>query len=138
MIPISFAGSCRPRRASIRATEDAMRNRMTKKLPERGRHRLLDALRSVLHPSGEGERGSALLVSLMIMVGLTLLGLGFVAVSQTESAISITERNYTQTLQVAEAGALRVVDWFQNPEWADAQTLLPANRAEYKVVRLLT
>lgn len=84
-----------------------------------------------------GQRGSALLVSLMIMVGLTLLGLAFVAVTQTESAISMTQKNYTQTLQVAEAGALRGVDWFQNPDWADRQGILPPNRDEFKVIRIL-
>lgn len=73
------------------------------------------------------ERGSALLVTLMVMVGLSLLGLGFVAVSETESAIASNERNSTQTLQVAEAGAKAVVDWFQDPAWALAQGLMPAN-----------
>jgi hypothetical protein len=73
------------------------------------------------------EKGSALLVSLMVMVGLSLLGLGFVAISETESAISVNERNYTQTLQVAEAGAKTVVEWFQHPEWALANQLMPAN-----------
>ncbi|HEX2834094.1 MAG TPA: hypothetical protein VHW00_13870 [Thermoanaerobaculia bacterium] len=84
------------------------------------------------------QRGSALLVSLMILVGLTLLGLAFVAVSQTESAISMTQKNYTQTLQVAEAGALRAVDWFQNPEWADRQGILPPNNDAIKVIRIIT
>jgi len=84
------------------------------------------------------QRGSALLISLMILVGLTLLGLAFVAVTQTESAISMSQKNYTQTLQVAEAGALRVVDWFQNPDWADRQGLLPANRVEFKVARTVS
>lgn len=84
------------------------------------------------------QRGSALLVSLMVLVGLTLLGLAFVSVTQTESAISVTQRNYTQTLQVAEAGALRIVDWFQNPDWAERQGILPSNRDEIKVVRRVT
>ena len=38
------------------------------------------------------QRGSALLASLMVVVGLSLLGLAFVAISETESAISINER----------------------------------------------
>jgi hypothetical protein len=73
------------------------------------------------------ERGSALLVTLMVMVGLSLLGLGFVAISETESAIASNERNSTQTLQIAEAGAKAVVDWFQDPQWAVAQGLMPVN-----------
>ncbi|HET8796532.1 MAG TPA: hypothetical protein VFO89_02530, partial [Thermoanaerobaculia bacterium] len=104
-----------------------MNQRKTKRLRNAPRER-----------KSHGQRGSALLVSLMILVGLTLLGLAFVAVTQTESAISVTQKNYTQTLQVAEAGALRVVDWFQNPDWADRQGLLPPNRAEFKVSRRLT
>lgn len=79
--------------------------------------------------SNRNQRGSALLVSLMVMVGLSLLGLAFVAISETESAISVNERNYTQTLQVAEAGAKTVVEWFQNPEWALAHGLMPPNDA---------
>lgn len=88
--------------------------------------------------SRKQQRGSALLVSLMILVGLTLLGLAFVAVTQTESAISMTQKNYTQTLQVAEAGALRAVDWFQNPDWADRQGILPPNQDGFKVTRIIT
>jgi len=75
------------------------------------------------------EKGSALLVSLMVMVGLSLLGLGFVAVSETESAISVNERNYAQTLAVAEAGARIAVEWFQAPIWARTQGLAPDNDA---------
>lgn len=81
------------------------------------------------------EKGSALLVSLMVMVGLSLLGLGFVAVSETESAISVNERNYSQTLAVAEAGTRIAVEWFQAPVWANAQGLAPNNDAAIKRTR---
>src|SRR5687768_1788631 len=84
------------------------------------------------------ERGSALLVTLMILVGLSLLGLGFVAMSETEGAIATNERNTNQTLHVAEAGAKTVVEWFQDPEWALAQGLMPANTDAIKVVRKLS
>ncbi|HVS32873.1 MAG TPA: pilus assembly PilX N-terminal domain-containing protein [Thermoanaerobaculia bacterium] len=83
------------------------------------------------------QRGSALLATLMIITGLTLLGLGFVAITSTESAISVNQRNYTQTLQVAEAAALRCVDWFQNPNWALDQQIMPENRVQFKIVRTL-
>ena len=73
------------------------------------------------------DQGSALLVSLMVMVGLSLLGLGFVAISETESAISVNERNYVQTLHVAEAGARTVAQWFNAPAWALENELMPAN-----------
>src|SRR6266852_7002754 len=61
------------------------------------------------------QRGSALLASLMVIVGLSLLGLAFVAISETESAISVHERNHTQTVALAETGARIVVQWFQHP-----------------------
>jgi len=71
------------------------------------------------------QRGSALLVSLMVMVGLSLLGLAFVTVSETENAISLNQRNHAQTVAIAEAGAKLVVQWFQNP---------PTNRDRKSVV----
>ena len=73
------------------------------------------------------ERGSALLVSLMVIVGLSMLGLGFVALSETESAISVNQRNREEALTHAEAAANVVVDWFQNPKWALAHGLMPSN-----------
>jgi hypothetical protein len=73
------------------------------------------------------SRGSALLVSLMVIVGLSLLGLGFVAISETESAIAKNEENALQTQSIAEAGARMVVEWFQDPLWAETNAALPAN-----------
>ena len=73
----------------------------------------------------KGNRGSALLVSLMVIVGLSLLGLGFVAISETESAIAKNEQNALQTQSIAEAGAMLVVEWFQNPTWGIANAAMP-------------
>ncbi|MGH9456753.1 MAG: pilus assembly PilX family protein [Thermoanaerobaculia bacterium] len=84
------------------------------------------------------QRGSALLVSLMVMVGLSLLGLGFVAISETESAISINERNYAETLAVAETGARAVVEMFQDADWADAIDILPPNKTAIKTSRTVS
>jgi hypothetical protein len=75
------------------------------------------------------ERGSALLVSLMVIVGLSMLGLGFVALSETESAISTNQRNREEVLSHAEAAASVVVDWFQNPAWALSKGLQPSNNS---------
>lgn len=84
------------------------------------------------------DRGSALLVSLMVMVGLSLLGLGFVAISETENAISANERNKTQTTAVAEAGAKAVVQWFQDPDTFNARNILPDNdEANFKTQRVV-
>src|SRR5579859_1118869 len=73
------------------------------------------------------DRGSALLVSLMVIVGLSLLGLGFVAISETESAIAKNEQNALQTQSIAEAGAMLVVEWFQNPTWGISSAAMPSN-----------
>src|SRR5437867_9988295 len=73
------------------------------------------------------SRGSALLVSLMVMVGLSLLGLGFVAISETESTIAKNQSQALQTLTIAEAGARMAVEWFQDPAWGQTNAGLPAN-----------
>jgi hypothetical protein len=88
---------------------------------------------------GDPRRGSALLVSLMVMVGLSLLGLSFVAISETESAISAHERDAQQALDGAELGAKVVVEMFQDPEWAASTTvdILPGNRDEFKRNRVV-
>jgi hypothetical protein len=81
------------------------------------------------------EKGSALLVSLMVMAGLSLLGLAFVAISETESAIAVNERNYVQAQAAAEAGAKVVIEWFQDAEWAFDRGLLPPNKNAIKTER---
>jgi hypothetical protein len=83
------------------------------------------------------DRGSALLVSLMVMVGLSLLGLSFVAISETENAISVNERNKTQTAAMAEAGAKAVAEWFQDPVTMETRGLLPPNTSDthFKIER---
>lgn len=73
------------------------------------------------------DRGSALLVSLMVIVGLSLLGLGFVAISETETAIAKNQQGALQTQAIAEAGAKLVVEWFQDPIWGEANGAQPAN-----------
>src|SRR5216684_4219857 len=83
------------------------------------------------------QRGSALLASLMVIVGLSLLGLAFVAISETESAISINERNHTQTVALAESGARLVVQWFQFPDQMLTLNLVPANTNAFKTQRVI-
>jgi hypothetical protein len=86
-------------------------------------------------PTNRDQKGSALLVSLMVMAGLSLLGLAFVAISETESSISVNERNYVQAQAAAEAGAKVVVEWFQDAEWALNHDLLPPNKTSLKTKR---
>jgi hypothetical protein len=76
-----------------------------------------------------------MLASLMVIVGLSLLGLAFVAISETESAISINQRNHSQTVAVAEAGARLAVQWFQNPIRMRSLQLMPANADAIKTER---
>src|SRR5712671_6314751 len=96
----------------------------------------------LLFRRARSSRGSALLVSLMVIVGLSLLGLGFVAISETESAIARNQQNALQTQAVAEAGAKLVVEWFQDPTWGQNTGGMPlnttanANLAATKVTRL--
>src|SRR6266571_4167504 len=73
------------------------------------------------------DRGSALLVSLMVIVGLSLLGLGFVTLSETETAIAKNQQAGLQTQAMAEAGAKLVVEWFQGPSWGQTIGGLPSN-----------
>jgi len=73
------------------------------------------------------SRGSALLVSLMVIVGLSLLGLGFVAISETESAIAKNQSQALQTQAIAEAGAKLIVEWIQDPQWGMDHAAMPAN-----------
>ena len=71
----------------------------------------------------------------MIMVGLSLLGLGFVAVSETESAIAVNERNYVQAQAAAEMGAKTVIEWFQDAPWSKDRGILPQNDNAFKTKR---
>lgn len=89
------------------------------------------------HQTSRKERGSALLVTLMVMVGLSIIGLGYVAISETESAISINERNAAQTRELAEAGARMVVETFQDPLWAEDVKLLPPTINAIKTDRIV-
>lgn len=73
------------------------------------------------------DRGSALLVSLMVIVGLSLLGLGFVTISETERVIARNEQSALQTQAIAEAGAKTVVEWFQSPQWGETSAAMPKN-----------
>jgi hypothetical protein len=68
-------------------------------------------------PGGKetGERGSALLISVLIMVILTLLGISYLMLAQTESQIAENGLNAQQALFVAESGTRAVMNWFNDP-----------------------
>ena len=62
-----------------------------------------------------GERGSALLISLLVMVILTFLGISYLMLAQTESQIAENQLSAQQALFVAESGARMVINWFNDP-----------------------
>lgn len=62
------------------------------------------------------EKGSALIIALLVMVIMTLLGISFLIMADTENKISVNQRNYTTAHYVAEAGINLVKDWFDQPD----------------------
>ncbi len=62
-----------------------------------------------------GQRGSALVIAILIMVIMTLLGISFLLMADTENKISVNERNYETAHYVAEAGVKLVKNWFDHP-----------------------
>ena len=61
------------------------------------------------------ERGSALIVSMMIMVILTMLGVTFAVLAAQEEKISVNARDHDQTLYAAESALEIARTWFQDP-----------------------
>jgi len=64
---------------------------------------------------GRGEEGSALILATLVTVILSLLGLSYLMMAQTENTIAENERNSAAALYVAEAGARLAVAWFNDP-----------------------
>lgn len=60
-------------------------------------------------------RGSALLITMLVTAILTVLGLGFLAMADTESLIASTGRNSEQVVHTAETGVRMVKAWFDQP-----------------------
>ncbi len=61
------------------------------------------------------ERGSALVIALLVAFILSLLGLSFMMMAQQESRIARNETVSAQALYAAEAGARTVRQWFDQP-----------------------
>src|SRR5262245_16038553 len=61
------------------------------------------------------ERGSALLITMLVMVILTLLGLSYLFMADTENLIAQNQRDTDQLLFVAEGGERMVKAWFDRP-----------------------
>src|SRR5262249_27007655 len=70
--------------------------------------------------AGPGERGSALVIALLVVVILALLGLSFMLAGETESKIARNQRDAAQAGFVAEGGVRMVKKWFDAPTGANA------------------
>ena len=64
------------------------------------------------------ERGSALVLTLMVMVIMTFFGISFLMISETENQISVADRDARQVLYMATAGSKLVESWFNIPDSA--------------------
>ena len=77
------------------------------------------AIKGPLHPNRDrghtSERGIALIIALVVMVIMTLLGIPFLLMGETENRIAQNERLSLQALYAAESGAKMVVRWFDRP-----------------------
>jgi Tfp pilus assembly protein PilX len=62
-----------------------------------------------------GESGSALILAALVTVILSLLGLSYLMMAQTENTIAENERNSAAALYVAEAGARLAIVWINDP-----------------------
>src|SRR5687767_4627336 len=65
----------------------------------------------------EPEQGSAMLITMMVMVILTLMGLSYLFMADTENLIAQNQRDPDQLLFVAESGARMVKAMFDTPPY---------------------
>lgn len=68
-----------------------------------------------VHETRHGERGSALVIATLVMVIMTLLGISFLMMAETENRIAENEKLSAQALFFGEAGARTVKRWFDRP-----------------------
>ena len=67
-----------------------------------------------------GERGSALILAVLIMAVLTLLGVSYLLIGDTENKIAENERLSAQALYFAEGVTREVKRWFDRPPYTAA------------------
>lgn len=72
-------------------------------------------MRHRMNQERTGERGSALVIAVLVIVILTLLGVSFVLMAETENRIAQNEKLSAQALYFAEGGARQVKRWFDRP-----------------------
>lgn len=64
------------------------------------------------------ERGSAMIIAVLVTVILTLLGISYLLMAETENRIAENERLSDQALFAGEAGVRMVKRWFDKPQAA--------------------
>jgi hypothetical protein len=69
-------------------------------------------------PKPNGEQGSALILAVLISVVLSLLGISYLLMAQTENTIAENERNSMLALFAAESGTRLAINWFNDPSAA--------------------
>ena len=67
-----------------------------------------------------GERGSALVLAVLVMAILTLLGLSYLLMADTENKIAENERLSAQALYFGEGVTREVKRWFDRPPYSTA------------------
>jgi Tfp pilus assembly protein PilX len=82
-----------------------------------------------------GEQGSALIIATLVSVILSLLGISYMMMAQTENIIAENERNAAMALYVAEAGTRLAVNWFNDP--SSTGYLMPTSGQVDRTLRLL-
>jgi PilX N-terminal len=97
--------------------------------------RLMKRMQSDAVDPARRERGSALILATLITVILSLLGISYMMMAQTENAIAENERNAAMALYVAEAGARLAVNWFNDP--SSTGYLVPTTAQVDRTLRLV-
>ena len=74
-------------------------------------------------PNRRREHGSALIIATLVMVILTLLGISYLTLADTESLIALNMTYQEQALYAAETGTRAAVNWFNDPDPATGMLL---------------
>ena len=67
------------------------------------------------HDASHPERGSAMVIAMLVMVILTLLGISFLMMAETENRIAENEKLSSQALYASESAVRQVKRWFDRP-----------------------
>src|SRR5260221_13642034 len=65
-----------------------------------------------------GERGSALVIAMLVMAIMTLLGVSYLFMADTENRIAENERLSAQALYFGEGVTREVKRWFDRPPYS--------------------